>query len=132
MIGYDFQSELAGLRLRLGQNMISQPADFRGEVQPLVIRMDAALRRRHGNLSKDDSHDLRAAMLSYVLLQNIGSTYDLSAYQCRTLNGWLSASEERAGFFLEDLEDAAQGRSVQPKSYAPTTSTLRRPRLASS
>lgn len=128
---YCFEDDLAALRILLNKEIhFSEQTRFRpstlSQVQPLVITLESWLRNTEGILDKDERRDIRLAILSLILEAKVGSTYDLSLYQCTTISYFLwcgpdwqgeerisgsTGLNERAVRFLEDCKNAVEKQS---------------------
>ena len=84
---YDFDIELKALRTILAaeQNFRHpyQPASGK-QVRCIVVFLEMYLRER-GYENKYERRKIRLSILSHILEFNVGTTYDLSAYQCSVL-----------------------------------------------
>jgi hypothetical protein len=84
----------------------------------LVITLETFLQRQ-GYSNVDTRRAKRLKMLSIITEMDVKSTYDLSAYQCAIINGFLYDPEngwqpyDWAEEFLSDLSHGMQGLSIQ-------------------
>lgn len=64
------------------------PANFQDHIQPLVITLENYL-KEEGFTDESNRRAARLEILRRITRQNLTSTNDLSAYQCKTIYGFL-------------------------------------------
>jgi len=98
-----------------------RPSTYPKHVRPLVIFLEEYLRNRD-YVDKEERRDTRLYIYSRIVRRPIGTTYDLSAYECRCILGYLEDpvtydptedGEELLKFLTQEFE----GTSIQRESY---------------
>lgn len=116
---YDFQIELAALRKRIAAEHNLEVKYIRAgyaNVRPINIIIENTLLSR---MRGDERREMRLAILSLWIGECIGTTYDLTVYQCSTILDFLEYNyhtfqiSERARRFLEDSKKQIEAKSFQ-------------------
>lgn len=111
---YSFDVSLNSIRILLGKQTtfnVVKESEY-DDIQALVITLEEWLRDRgYGN--KNERKRIRLAILSLITDKTIGTTYDLTKYQAKTIYHWLTSPEtndlrEHGRHFLEDCEARVQ------------------------
>jgi len=120
---YDFQIELAALHNRIAaEHNLEVKYIHAGyaNVRPInIIIEDHLLSRMRGMQQR---REMRLGILSLWIGEPIGTTYDLTVYQCSTILDFLEYDyhtyqiSERARGFLEDSEKQVEASSLQQSS----------------
>lgn len=126
---YTFEDQLSMLRALLYREDFFEhpyiPSTFT-DIRPLVIFMETYLKK--DGTSAEARRDQRLDILSFILDFRVNTTYDLSAYQARTIYSFLVDSElrQRLGItgeqFLRDCAEYAKASVIRSKRKASTSS----------
>jgi hypothetical protein len=101
-----------------------QPASYAEHVQPLVITLNNHL-MEVGYDDSDKRRDARLEILRRIVRQNVASTNELSAYQCKVIYGYLVDADsddyratEHGARLLERLTDDLEDFGVLEEEQA--------------
>jgi hypothetical protein len=119
---YNFQVELDALREQFAQEHSLTHKYLKStydNIRPIQILIEGFLSDKIKD--RDRRKEVRLAILSLWLEQNVESTYDLTIYQCSTIVTFLELSEDgsygdRTKRFLSDSQAKAEGRDITGES----------------